>query len=1061
MPKASCKASGGVSADIIIEAMINGLIRLAIARPAWVLAPVMVLVLASVWALVTLPVDAIPDLTDVQVIVRTPYPGQTPAVIEDQITYPLSTALQATPGAVAVRGFSFFGDSYVYVLFDADTDLYWARSRVLEYLNQAKSLLPEGVEPRLGPDATGLGWIYQYALIDRTGRHDLAQLTSLQNFQLKLALNALPGVAEVATVCGMVKQYTVELDPGMLRNYYLTLDAVRQAVKEGNDERGASVVELAEAEYPITFKGYIKTLDDLAWISVPTLKRRLAISSVPLYEISRSIQLDGAARRCVSDLDGEGEAVGGIVILRAGGDTRATLQRLKQALGELAKTLPAGVELVETYDRADLIERVIDNLSVRLLEELAIVALICWLFLGNLRSAGVLLITLPVGVLLAFLLLKLQGLSVDLMVLSGIAIALGAMADAGVVLVENADKHLQAACHDGRSRLQALTDAATEVGAPLFYSLLIITLSFVPILALPGQAGRLFTPLAFSKTYAMAAAALLSVTLLPALMSLWLKRGRAEENGLQQALTRCYRPLLKFALAKPKLLLVLVLSLLLSALWPLSRMGVELMPEMDEGDLLYMPQTLPGLSIGKARQLLQQTDRLIKTVPEVARVYGKAGRADTATDPAPLTMFETIIRLKPRAEWRPNMTLDGIIQELDQKLQLPGLRNAWLKPIQARVAMQSTGINTPLGLKITGDDLKEIARLGARIEAILSAVPGTETVLADRADGARYLDFAIDRRAAAHFGLSIQEIQRSAALAIGGETVTYTVEGRERYPVQLRYPRAFRDSIATLSALPLSITEDTVVELKDLAEPRLTAGPSVIKSENGRLAGWVTISQNAMDLSRYVQQAQAALTEQLELPPGYSLTWVGDYRQWQQARLRLYWIVPAALLIILWLLRLSFSSLQEPLLVLASLPLALVGGLWLCYVMGLAFSVATAAGFLALAGVAAEFGVVMLVYLNEAAQRLAPETPKQWQEAVVDGAVRRVRPKAMTVALIILSLLPVLVGRSEGGEWVKSMAAPLVGGMLTAPLLSMLVLPVFYYRWRVRQSPFSALEISS
>ena len=1033
--------------------MIAGLIRWSVRNRLLVLLAAALLSAWGVYSVRTIPLDAIPDLSDVQVIIRTSYPGQAPQVVEDQITYPLSTAMLSVPGAVSVRGYSFFGDSYVYVIFSDDTDLYWARSRVLEYLSQVSNQLPRGAQPRLGPDATGVGWIYQYALIDRSGKHDLSELRSLQDWFLKYELQAVPGVSEVATVGGMVKQYQVVIDPDRLRGYYLTLANVKRAIEESNEETGGSALEMAEAEYMVRLKGYVKGTKDIGITSVPTIRRRLSISSVLLDDIVSSIRIGPAMRRGLADLNGEGEVVGGIIVMRSGENALTTIDAVKEKLDQLRGSLPEGVELVETYDRSALIERAVDNLGHRLVEEFLVVVLVCALFLLHLRSSLVILISLPVGILAAFVIMHLQGINANIMSLGGIAIAIGAMVDATIVMIENVHKHLERAEAQGISRLQAIQSAAAEVGSPLFFSLLIITLSFLPVFTLEGQEARLFAPLAYTKTYAMAAAAGLSITLVPALMA-YLIRGRVraeEDNVLNRGLIRAYRPLIGRALDRPWMTVGLAVVLTLTMAWPLSRLGSEFMPEMDEGDFLYMPTTLPGISVGKARELLQQTDRLIRTVPEVASVFGKVGRAETATDPAPLTMIESVIRLKAKDQWRAGMTMDKIRDELDARVQVPSLHNAWLMPIRTRIDMQSTGINTPVGIKVAGPDLAGIQALGEKVETVLRSVPGTHTVLSDRAAGARYIDIDIDRHAAGHYGLSIAEIEEAANIAIAGQDITYTVEGRERYPVNLRYPQEWRDSLTKLKELPLVVTEDTQVQLQDLAEIRVVDGPPLIKSENGRINGWVYVTTDGRDIGSYVAAARQALKEQLTLPAGYTLHWVGQYQYLQRAGQRLAYIVPLTLFIIFILLYLSFRTLSEAMMVMLAVPLALVGSVWLLWALGFHLSVAVAVGFIALAGVAAEFGVVMLVYLREAINRRRPANEAQLRAAVIEGAVLRVRPKAMTAAVIIAGLMPIMLGSGTGSEIMRRIAAPMVGGMVTAPMVSMLLLPVMYYLWYRRK----------
>jgi len=1029
--------------------VIPALIRWSIRNRLLVLLVSVLLSAWGVYSIRTLPVDAIPDLSDVQIAIRTSYPGQAPQIIEDQITYPLSTAMLSVPGATAVRGYSFFGDSYVYVIFSDDTDLYWARSRVLEYLNQVTDQLPKGVRPKLGPDATGVSWVYQYALLDRSGGHDLAELRSLQDWFLKYELQAVPGVSEVATLGGMVKQYQVVIDPDRLRGYHLTLANVKRAIEESNQDTGGSSLEMGEAEYMLRFRGYVKDAHDIGITSVPTLRRRLSISSVLLDDIADSIKIGPAMRRGIADLNGEGEVVGGIVVMRSGGNAQATIGAVKAKLDELRASLPDGVEIIETYDRSTLIGHAVDNLYQRLLEESLVVVLVCAMFLMHIRSSLVILISLPAGILVAFIVMRLQGVNANIMSLGGIAIAIGAMVDATIVMIENAHKHLEHAETQGIDRLTAIQNAMAEVGSPLFFSLLIITLSFLPVLTLEAQEARLFTPLAFTKTYAMAAAAGLSVTLVPALVAFLIRgRVRAEETyPINRVLIHVYRPLISRALERPWLTVSVAVVLLGTMAWPFSRLGSEFMPEMDEGDLLYMPTTLPGISIGKARELLQQTDRLIHAIPEVDSVFGKAGRADTATDPAPLNMMETVVRLKPRSQWRPGMTMERLRAELDESVQVPGLSNAWLMPIRTRIDMQSTGINTPVGIKIAGPDLDGLQVLGERVEAALRRVPGTRSVLSERAAGARYIDIDIDRDAAGHYGLSIAEIEEAANIAIAGQDITYTVEGRERYPVNLRYPQTWRDSLAKLKELPLVVTEDTQVQLQDLAEVRVVDGPPLIKSENGRINSWVYVTIDGRDIGSYVVAARQAIKQGLKMPAGYTLKWVGQYQYLQRAEQRLQYIVPLTLLIIFILLYLSFRRLSEVLMVMLAVPLALVGGVWLLWLLEFHLSVAVGVGFIALVGVAAEFGVVMLVYLREAIDRRRPQDARELRAAVIEGAVRRVRPKAMTAAVIIAGLMPVMLGGGAGSEVMRRIAAPMVGGMVTAPLVSMLLLPVMYYLW--------------
>ena len=1030
--------------------MIAHIIRWSIQNRLLVLMAGLLIAIWGSWSVRTLPVDAIPDLSDVQVIIKTGYPGQSPQVVEDQVTYPIATSMLSVPGAVAVRGFSFYGDSYIYVIFEDNTDIYWARSRVLEYLSQINDQLPKGVTPKLGPDATGVGWVYQYALVDRSGKHDLSELRSLQDWFLKYELQSVPGVSEVATVGGMVKQYQVVIDPDKLRGYYLTLGNVRQAMAESNQETGGSVLELAEAEYMVRFRGYVDGIEDIGQTSVPTIRSRLSISSVQLNDVVQTIRIGPAQRRGVADLNGEGEVVGGIVVMRSGENALATINAVKVKLEQLKQSLPEGVELIEVYDRSELINSAIDTLSDRLIEEFIVIVLVCALFLMHFHSSLVVLISLPVGILAAFIIMRMQGINANIMSLGGVAIAIGAMVDATIVMIENVHKHLQRTAVNGKTRIQAIQDAAQEVGAPLFFSLLIITLSFLPVFALEAQEARLFEPLAYTKTYAMAAAAGISITLVPALMVFFIHGTirREEDNPFNRKLIAMYQPTVKTVLKRPFALIAVSGLLIASIMWPLSQLGKEFMPNMNENDLLYMPTTLPGISIGKARELLQQTNRMIMTVPEVKQVFGKAGRADTATDPAPLSMFESIIQLKPETEWRDGMTFEKIVEELDQIVKVPGLQNAWLMPIRTRIDMQSTGINTPIGLKISGPELDEIQALGTKIEAILKTLPATRTVFSDRATGARYINVDIDRRAATHYGISIAEIEESANIAMGGMDVTYAVEGRERYPVNLRYPQEWRDSITKIKDLPLVINEDIQVQLQDLAEVTVVDGPPVIKSENARINAWVYVTINDQDIGGYVEQARKLLQQELELPVGYTVDWVGQYQFLENAMERLTVIVPVTVLIILILLYFAFRNMVEALLVLLTLPFALVGSFWLLWLLDYNLSVAVAVGLIALAGVAAEFGVVMIIYLREAVKRRKPNNTAELIAAIIEGAALRVRPKVMTVAVIIIGLLPIMLGSGTGSEVMQRIAAPIVGGMITAPLVSMLLIPVLFYLWQ-------------
>jgi Cu(I)/Ag(I) efflux system membrane protein CusA/SilA len=1034
--------------------VIASLIRWSLANRFLVLLLSTLLAAAGAWSLRTLPVDALPDLSDVQVIVKTSFPGQAPQVVEDQVTYPLTTAFLSVPGAVNVRGYSFFGDSYVYVIFEDGTDLYWARSRVLEYLNQAANQLPDGVRPTLGPDATGVGWVFQYALVDRSGRHDLAELRSLQDWFLKYELQSVPGVAEVATLGGMVRQYQVVLDPDRLRAFGIPLGRVRDAIAAANQEVGGSVVEMGEAEYMVRATGYLQGLDDLAAVPLAVTEAGTPLRLADVAELRLGPEL----RRGIGELDGEGEVAGGIVILRSGENALATIERVRQRLDALAPSLPEGVEVVVTYDRSALIERAVATLRDTLTKELAVVALICALFLLHLRSAAVVLVTLPLGVLAAFAVMRIQGINANIMSLGGIAIAIGAMVDAAIVMIENAHRRLEEAASDEPSRRRAIGEAAAEVGPPIFFSLLIITLSFLPVFTLEAQEGRLFAPLAWTKTWAMAAAAGLAVTLVPVLMVLFI-RGRmrpASANPLNRLLIATYGPVIDAVLRAPRLAVALCGLVLLVGIWPAPRLGTEFMPPLEEGDLLYMPTTHPGISIDKARELLQQTDRLIRTVPEVERVHGKIGRADTATDPAPLTMIETVIRLKSRDQWRPGLTPDDLRAELDRIVQVPGLTNAWIMPIKARLDMLATGIKTPVGIKVAGPDLAVIENIATRIEQVLGSVPGTASVFAERVTGGRYLVVDIDRARASRFGLNIREVQDVVSSAIGGVNVTRTVEGRERYPVNLRYPQSERDSVQRLRLLPIVTPSGARIALADVASVRVEDGPPVIRSENARPNGWIYIDIEDRDLGSYVAEAQDAVRGQVDLPPGYALSWSGQFEYLERARERLALVAPLTLAVIVLLLFLSFRSLPEVAIILGTLPLAGVGGLWLLYLLDYDLSIAVGVGFIALAGVAVEIGVVMLVYLNQAVAsrkaRLDPAretlTRGELVEAIREGALLRVRPVIMTVTATIVGLLPIMFGTGTGSEVMRRIAAPMVGGLVSATLLALVLVPALYLLWR-------------
>ena len=1031
----------------------------------WSIANRFLVLLASamitVWGVVSMlrtPLDALPDLSDTQVIIRTSWPGQAPQIVENQVTYPLTTTMLSVPGTKAVRGFSMFGDSFVYVLFDDGVDQYWARSRVLEYLNQVQSRLPATASSSIGPDATGVGWIYQYALVDRSGQQDLAQLRSLQDWFLRYELKTVPDVAEVASVGGMVRQYQIVLDPDKLQAYGITQRMVSEAVGRGNQEAGGSVIELGEADYAVRANGYLSSLDDFR--AIPLMSNTAGVA-VTLGDVAR-VQLGPEMRRGIGELDGEGESAGGVIVMRSGKNALNTIQAVKAKLVELQKGLPPGVEIVPVYDRSGLIERAVSNLGFKLLEEFLVVALVCAAFLFHLRSALVAIVSLPLGILMAFIVMQQQGVNANVMSLGGIAIAIGAMVDAAVVMIENAHKHLERWTHQhpdqqltGEPRWRVVGEAAAEVGPALFFSLLIITLSFIPVFTLEAQEGRLFAPLAYTKTYAMAAAAGLAVTLIPVLMG-YLIRGRIPQetaNPLNRALIAIYRPLLNGVLKVPHLTLLMAALLLCVSLWPLQHVGSEFMPPLDEGDLLYMPTALPGLSAGKAGELLQQTDRLIKTVPEVLSVYGKAGRADTATDPAPLEMFETTIQFKPREEWRPGMTPEKLVEELDRTVRVPGLSNIWVPPIRNRIDMLATGIKSPVGVKVAGPELATIDRLTAEIEAAVKPVEGVSSALAERLTGGRYIDVNIRRPDAARFGMNIADVQEVVAGALGGMKIGETVEGLQRYPINLRYPRELRDSLSKLRALPMIAANGQRLVLSDVADLRISDGPPMLRSENARLAGFVYVDIRGRDLRGAVLDMQRAVSQQVILPPGYSVSWSGQFEFLERASAKLKLVVPFTLLIIFVLLYLTFRRFDEALLIMATLPFALLGGIWLLWLLGHNLSVASAVGFIALAGVSAEFGVIMLLYLKQAWQARLDEgkdTDADLLDAIREGAVLRVRPKAMTVAVIVAGLLPLFWGAGTGSEVMQRIAAPMVGGMISAPLLSMFVVPVVYRLMRRR-----------
>ena len=1038
--------------------MIAAVIRWSLANRFLVLLATAIVTAWGAWAVTRAPLDALPDLSDVQVIIRTMYPGQAPQIVENQVTYPLTTTMMSVPGAKTVRGYSFFGDSFVYVLFDDGTDPYWARSRVLEYLNQVQGRLPADAKPALGPDATGVGWIYQYALVDKSGKLDLSELRALQDWFLKYELKSVPNVAEVATVGGMVRQYQIVLDPDRLRAYRIPHGMVIDAVRRANQETGGSVLELSEAEYMVRASGYLKTLDDFRKIPVFTSEAGVPVR---LADVAR-VQVGPETRRGIAELDGEGETVGGIIVMRSGKNALETIDAVKAKLASLAAGLPEGVAIVPAYDRSTLIRDAVANLAQKLVEEFAVVALVCLAFLFHLRSAFVAIVSLPIGVLMAFVVMHYQGVNANIMSLGGIAIAIGAMVDAAVVMIENAHKHLERWRHAHGGQAPAGDDqwrvvgyAAVEVGPALFFCLLIITLSFIPVFMLEAQEGRLFSPLAFTKTYAMAASAILAVTLVPVLMG-YLIRGRIPDeakNPLNRFFIAGYRPLLELVLRFPgTTIIVAVLAAALTVI-PATRLGGEFLPPLDEGDLLYMPSALPGLSTGKAAELLQQTDALIMSVPEVARVFGKAGRAETATDPAPLEMFETAIQFKPKSEWRPGMTPDKLVAELDRVVRVPGLSNIWVPPIRNRIDMLATGIKSPVGIKVSGPDLAEIDRVTGEIERAVKPVAGVNSALAERLTGGRYLDIKIDRDRAARYGLNIADVQEVVTSAIGGDNVGETVEGLRRFPINVRYPREFRDSVERLRELPIQTVRGAQIRLADVADVRISDGAPMVKSENARPSGWVYVDLHGRDLRSAVREMQAEVAAKVKLPPGYSVSWSGQFEYLERATARLTYVVPFTLAIVFVLLYLTFRRVDESLVIMLALPFALVGGIWLLWLLGHNVSVASGVGFIALAGVAAEFGVIMLLYLKhawEARVAAGRTTEDDLLDAIREGAVLRVRPKAMTVAVIFAGLLPIMVTHGAGSEVMQRIAAPMVGGMVTAPLLSMLVIPAVYLLLRRR-----------
>ncbi|SQI36160.1 Cation efflux system protein CusA [Leminorella richardii] len=1035
--------------------MIEWIIRRCVANRFLVLMGILFLGVWGSWTIVNTPVDALPDLSDVQVIVKTSYPGQAPQLVENQVTYPITTTMLSVPGAKTVRGFSSFGDSYVYVIFEDGTDLYWARSRVLEYLNQVQGKLPQGVTSEIGPDATGVGWIFEYALVDRTGKHDLVELRSLQDWFLKFELKTIPNVAEVASVGGVVKQYQIIVNPHRLAQYGVTLPDIKQAVSTANQEAGGASVEMAEAEYMVRASGYLQSLDDFNHIVLKSDEK-----GVPVYlqDVAR-VQVGPEMRRGIAELNGEGEVAGGVILLRSGENARQVIDAVKAKLEALKSSLPEGVEIVTTYDRSQLIDRAIDNLTYKLLEEFLVVALVCALFLWHVRSALVAIISLPLGLCIAFIVMRFQGLNANIMSLGGIAIAIGAMVDAAIVMIENAHKKIEKWEHDhpeqplqGAERWRVITDASVEVGPALFISLLIITLSFIPVFTLEGQERRLFGPLAFTKTYAMAGAAALAIMAVPVLMGYWI-RGKIpaeSRNPLNRLLIKGYHPFLLAVLHRPRTTLVIALLSLATIAWPLGKIGGEFLPSIDEGDLLYMPSTLPGISASQSAALLQTTDKLIKTVPEVDTVFGKVGKAETATDSAPMEMIETTIRLKPKSEWRPGMTIEKIIDELDATVRLPGLANLWIPPIRNRIDMLSTGVKSPIGIKVSGTSLKDIDEAARQIESLVKQVPGVTSALAERLEGGRYIDVDIKRQQAARYGMSVADVQLFISSAVGGAMIGDTVEGIARYPINVRYPQSFRDSPQALRQLPILTPSKQQITLGDVADVRVVSGPPMLKTENARPASWIYIDARDRDMVSVVNDMRTLIQQEIKLKPGTSVSFTGQFELLERANQKLKLMVPTTLVIIFVLLYLAFRRFGEALLIITSIPFALTGGIWFLYAMGFNFSVATGTGFIALAGLAAEFGVVMLMYLRHAIEEHPElENPSTFSESALDdalyhGAVLRVRPKAMTVATIVAGLLPILWGSGAGSEVMSRIAAPMIGGMITAPLLSMFAIPAAY-----------------
>ena len=1027
--------------------MIEKVIEYSINNRFIIILGTLLIILIGAYSVYNTPLDAIPDLSDVQVILFTEFPGQTPRVVEDQITYPLTTAMLSVPFAKVVRGYSFFGLSFVYIIFEDGTDLYWARSRVLEQLNFVSSQLPAGVTPNLGPDATGVGWVYEYVL--QSDKHNLQELRSIQDWFLKYELSSVEGVSEVASIGGYVKQYQVEVDPNKLLAYNIPLNKVSDAIKRSNNDVGGRVIEMGETEFMVRGLGYIKSIEDIENIPLSVTENGTPI----LISNVANVHLGPEMRRGVAELDGEGEVVGGIIIMRFGENALATIDRVKEKLESLKSGLPDGVTIKTVYDRSGLILNAIGFLKEKLIEETIVVALVCLIFLLHFRSAFVAIFTLPVGILFAFIIMNKQGLNANIMSLGGIAIAIGAMIDAAIVMIENVHKHIEE--DSGKERWQLVLDASKEVGPPLFYSLLIITVSFIPVFTLTGQSGRLFAPLAFTKTYAMAGAALLSITIVPVLMG-YLIRGKIiseQVNPVNRFLLFLYRPFINTVLKYRKLTVLVSVILVMVTYIPFSQMGSEFMPPLNEGDLLYMPTTLPGISISKAKELLQQTNKIIKTFPEVETVFGKVGRANTPTDPAPLSMIETTITLKPEEEWREGMTTELLIEEMNNAIQFPGLTNAWTMPIKTRIDMLSTGIKTPVGIKIMGDDLSVLNSIGEKIEALVRNIPGTLSVYAERVVGGNFLDYEINRKEAARYGLTVGDIQDVIMTAVGGMNVTYTVEDRERYPVNVRYGREFRDDIEKLERILIQTPTGAQIPMRQVAEIKISKGPPVVKSENARTTAFVYIDLKGIDIGTYVKNAKEIVEKEIDLPEGYSLVWSGQYEYMQAANERLKVVIPLTLIIIFLLLYFNFKNVVEASFVMILVIfLAPVGGFWFIYLLGYDFSVAVWIGFIALSGVAAETGVIMFIYLDISYKKWKKsgriKTISDLKKCVYEGAALRLRPKIMTVTAITAGLLPIMWGHGTGSQAMKRIAAPMVGGMISSTLLTLLLIPVIYVMWK-------------